>query len=348
MKKPEIQKNVNLASLNSMGVEAVAGEFIEIRDHRELAALYENHFFSRYSPLVLGGGSNMLLIDNPLQPVIKISIPGVHFDKEPDSSDTVLMRAGAGENWHQLVHSAVELGYGGIENLALIPGTAGAAPIQNIGAYGVELEEVFVSLTALNTETGEFEIFEKDDCKFAYRDSVFKRELKGKRIITEIKLRLTTSAHRLETGYSALSNYLEEKGIKKPATRDIFDAVVSIRQSKLPDPKDIGNAGSFFKNPIVDSETYTRLLKENPGIPSYEMGGGERKIPAAWLIDQAGWKGKQVGNVGTFKNQALVLVNMGGATGREIYDHAMRIRDSVKSAFGVDLQPEVNIIGQSV
>jgi len=346
MKRPEIQKNINLVHLNTMGVKAVAGTFIEINDQRELTALFKEQFFKKNSPLILGGGSNMLLIEDPSQPVVKISIQGVSFSEEPDG--TVLMSAGAGENWHQLVKTAVENGYGGIENLALIPGTAGAAPIQNIGAYGVELQDVFESLTAFNIDTGEFEEFGKDECEFGYRDSVFKRDLKGKRIICRIKLKLTTSNHRLDTGYSALSSYLQDQGVKQPEISDIFNAVVSIRKSKLPDPADIGNAGSFFKNPIVDSNIYNRLIGEYPDMPSYNMGDGHRKIPAAWLIDQAGWKGKQVGNVGTFKNQALVLVNMGGASGSEIYNHAMNIRNSVLTIFGVDLKPEVNIIGRPV
>mgnify|MGYP006272865665 CR=1 FL=1 len=240
---------------------------------------------------------------------------------------------------------AVENRLGGIENLALIPGTMGAAPIQNIGAYGVELREVFTSLTAFNLQTGSFETFDAAACEFGYRDSVFKRRLRGKVIICDVSMRLTASHHNLNLAYSGLSRHLSEKGIETPSIRDIFDAVVEIRRSKLPDPGDIGNAGSFFKNPVLEREEFNRLESEYPDVPSYKIGANEYKVPAAWLIEKAGWKGKQVGNVGTYENQALVLVNHGEASGREIYDHARNIRASVLQIFGIDLHPEVNIVG---
>ncbi|CAN5179263.1 UDP-N-acetylmuramate dehydrogenase [soil metagenome] len=342
---PVVEKNVDLTTMNTMGVHAIAEHFVNITKIGELKGLFSRGFFEEYDPVVLGGGSNLLMVDNPDQPVLKISISGVYYQQSRNGN--CFLTAGAGENWHNLVQRAVEKKYGGIENLALIPGTVGAAPIQNIGAYGVELQDCFEKLTAFNCETGDIEFFEREDCKFGYRDSIFKNELKGRRIICDITLRLTGNNHRLETSYKALSDHLKNKGIHKPGIQDIFDAVVEIRKSKLPDPAKIGNAGSFFKNPVVSQEKFLQLKEKYSEIPSYDMGNGEYKLPAAWLIDQAGWKGKQAGNVGTFKNQALVLVNLGGATGREIYKHAMTIRDSVQKKFGIDLNPEVNIIGSN-
>lgn len=342
---PKIESDVDLTSLNTMGVQATAGTFVNIQNIDELKALHERGFFEKHDPIVLGGGSNMLMVDDPCEPVLKMSITGVQVESAGDGN--VLLTAGAGENWHKLVAMAVEKGLGGIENLALIPGTAGAAPIQNIGAYGVELEECFVRLTAFNTQTGGVEIFERDECKFGYRDSIFKNELKSVRIVCDITLSLTESGHKLETGYRALADHLKDKGVVNPRLRDIFDSVVEIRRSKLPDPAQIGNVGSFFKNPVVSEEKYNQLISSFPDMPCYPIGESKYKLPAAWFIDQAGWKGKQYGNVGTYKNQALVLVNLGGATGAEIYRHALTIRDSVKEKFGIDLNPEVNIIGSS-
>jgi UDP-N-acetylmuramate dehydrogenase len=244
-----------------------------------------------------------------------------------------------------VVRWAVQQNLGGIENLALIPGTTGAAPIQNIGAYGVELESVFDELRAFDMKTGEFVTFSKEECRFGYRDSVFKRELRGRMIVTSVRLKLQPSPHTIVQNYYALKNRFQEEGIENPGIRDVFDAVVAIRSSKLPDPKSLGNAGSFFKNPVVEPELFHRIRQENPKMPSFPAPGGKVKIPAGWLIEQAGWKGRRIGNVGTYKNQALVIVNHGGATGDEIAKHADRIRASVAETFGIELVPEVNIIG---
>lgn len=341
---PKIESDVDLTTMNTMGVQATAGTFVNIQSIEELRALYDSGFFEEHDPIVLGGGSNMLMINDPAEPILKMSITGVNV--ETAVNDKVLLTAGAGEDWHKLVDLAVEKGLGGIENLALIPGTAGAAPIQNIGAYGVELMDSFVQLTAFNTQSGEVEIFNRDECRFGYRDSIFKNELKGARIICDISLNLSESGHKLETGYRALADHLREKGVENPGLGDIFDSVVEIRRSKLPDPAKIGNAGSFFKNPVVSQNKYDQLISSFPNMPSYPIGEEKYKLPAAWFIDQAGWKGKQFGNVGTYKNQALVLVNLGGATGSEIYDHALKIRNSVKEKFEIDLKSEVNIIGR--
>lgn len=339
-----IRQDVDLKPFNTLGVHANASKFIEITRPDLLSQLHSRGFFEEYSPLILGGGSNMLLLGDPDQPVLKISVPGM--DAEENTKGDIMVTSGAGEQWHELVKWAVENDFGGIENLALIPGTVGAAPIQNIGAYGVELKDIFVKLTAFNTETGAFETFYKEDCEFAYRDSIFKNELKGKRIICDVTLRLTLQPHKLEKSYNALSQYLDQKGISDPGIKDIFNAVVDIRSSKLPDPGEIGNAGSFFKNPVISEPIWNRLKNEYPDMPSYQIGRNSYKIPAAWFIEKAGLKGKRDGNVGTYKNQALVLVNFGGATGLEIYQHAKKIQASVQKLFGINLDPEVNIIGK--
>lgn len=289
---------------------------------------------------MLGGGSNILFVNDFEGLVIHLNIKGREIIEENDKE--VLIRVGAGENWHETVMYAVDNGWGGIENLSLIPGSVGAAPIQNIGAYGVELEDVFESLEAIDLETGISKTFDKKSCKFGYRDSVFKNELKGKYIITEVTLRLQKDPDVNRT-YGALSEHLKEKGISDPDIKDISETVISIRQSKLPDPAKIGNTGSFFKNPVISEEAFRELQKEYPEIPNYPA-GDEIKIPAAWLIDQCGWKGKQIGDAGVHKAHALVIVNYGNANGGEIIELAEKIRHSVFKKFGVKLIPEVNIV----
>lgn len=341
---PLIRENVNLKSLNTLGVEALAGQFVEIHHTDQLRYLYKKKFFDRYDPVILGGGSNILFLNNTESPVVKVSIAGYTFKKLQNGK--VLVSAGAGENWHQLVKDTVDKNIGGIENLALIPGTVGAAPIQNIGAYGVELKDCFHELTAFMMKSGELKTFKAEDCNFGYRNSIFKRELKGEAIVCDVTLRLTQDNYSLNLNYKGIAEFLDSANISNPDIHDIFNAVVAIRRSKLPDPSDYGNAGSFFKNPILDSESYARLKKKYPEVPSYKLNENEFKIPAAWLIDQAGWKGRRIGNVGTYKNQALVIVNHGDATGEEIYNHAKTIQKSVLDMFDVDLQPEVNIVGK--
>ncbi len=340
---PAIKKNVDLSQYNTLGVHAVADTFVEIKSAGELKALFENDFFLENQPFFLGGGSNILLKGDLIQPVLKIAIPGINIIKETNTE--VLVKVGAGVIWHDVVKWSVNHNFGGIENLALIPGTTGAAPIQNIGAYGVEFEQVLEHLTAFDVEEGAFKIFTPEECNFAYRNSIFKNEYKGRMIVTDVTMRLKRNSPQINIDYYALSDYMKANSIKNPGIFDVFDAVVAIRTSKLPDPSLLGNAGSFFKNPIVDKSTYSILKEDYPDIPSYEIGSDEIKIPAGWLIEQAGWKGKRVGNVGTYKNQALVIVNFGGATGDEIYRHALNIQKSVLEKFGIDLRPEVNIIG---
>jgi len=333
---------VDLAPFNTLGVEATADQFINITESSQLAALFREGFFKKYNPVILGGGSNVLIKSDLIQPVLKMSIPGIEVQN--DKEDEVLVKSGAGVIWHDLVTYCVNRDFGGIENLALIPGTVGAAPIQNIGAYGVELRDSFHGLKAFVPETGVIKEFSVNECNFGYRDSIFKNDLKGEVIITEVTLRLQKSPHKIEDSYYALREYFQANEITEPTIKDVYDAVVAIRESKLPNPELIGNAGSFFKNPIVKSSVYQKLKAEYSNMPSFEAGNGKIKIPAGWLIEQAGWKGKKVGNVGTYKNQALVLVNHGGATGEEIYQHAMNIHESVKEKFGIELAPEVNVI----
>lgn len=339
---PGIRQKVDLAPYNTLGVNAVADKFIDIKSTDQLKALYRGDIFADKSLFILGGGSNILIKEDLKRPVLKISIPGIEITEE--FHDRVTVKAGAGVIWHDLVTWCVERELGGIENLALIPGTVGAAPIQNIGAYGVELKDLFYSLQAFFPETGEFRTFQRADCKFGYRDSIFKNALKGKVIVTDVRLTLKKPPHNIEDSYYALQQYFEEHHVVSPDISDLYHAVIDIRRSKLPDPKLIGNAGSFFKNPVVGQPVYERLIREYPGMPSYPAGEGGVKIPAGWLIEKTGWKGKKVGNVGTYKNQALVIVNHGGATGEEIYQFAQNIRESVKSRFGIELVPEVNIL----
>ncbi len=340
--KPEIKKDVNLRAMNTLGVESTANTFVEILDKNQLLKLADESFFEEFNPFVIGGGSNILLKSNPSRPILKVSIPGIEIRQE--STSHVLVKIGAGVEWHSLVQWAVSRNFGGIENLALIPGTVGAAPIQNIGAYGVELEQVFEQLEAFLIDSKSFKTFSHDECQFGYRDSIFKRELKGKAIVTSVTLKLNKEPHLIHAEYYALKNWLLEHQIIKPLIKDVFDAVVSIRQSKLPSPSLLGNAGSFFKNPVVEKSMFENVKKRYSEMPSFPAPGGRIKIPAGWLIEQAGWKGKKEGNVGTYVNQALVIVNHGGATGEEIYEFAMRIRKSVMEKFGIQLTPEVNIL----
>jgi len=342
--RTEILKDVDLSAVNTLGVRAVADRFAKIGSVSKLERLYQKGELQEKDVFVLGGGSNVLFAERVSRLLLKIEIEGIEIEEETDNH--VIIRAGAGENWHQLVSWCVKNNFGGIENLALIPGTTGAAPVQNIGAYGAELEEVFYKLEAFDMRTGELKKFEKEDCEFAYRDSVFKRRYKNRFIITHLYLKLTKAEHTVECSYRALREHMDAKNIGNPEMPDIYQAVIEIRKSKLPDPADIGNAGSFFKNPVISAGRFSMLEKKYPEIPAYRVDTGRIKIPAAWLIEKAGWKGKRVGNVGTYKNQALVIVNHGDAEAAEIYEYAMNIKKSVKDLFGIELVPEVNLVGE--
>lgn len=338
-----VQKNVNLAPFNTLHLATKARYFLSIESEEQL-----QEFISEYGDddafsnlFILGGGSNVLFVNGFEGLILHIDIGGREVVRE--SKEEVWLKVGAGENWHQTVQYCVKQGWGGIENLSLIPGTMGAAPIQNIGAYGVELQDVFQSLEAVDLHTGTKKTFDKEACHFGYRDSIFKNELKGKFVITSVTIRLSKNP-TLNTEYGAIAQELKHRGITNPGIKDLSEVVIDIRNSKLPNPDDLGNAGSFFKNPIVSKQKYDHLKGTYPDMPAYPLNPIEIKIPAGWLIEKAGWKGKRTGKAGTYKQQALVIVNHGGATGKDILELAQSIQDSVKEKFGIALVPEVNIV----
>ena len=324
-----IQENFPLKTFNTFGVEAKAKYFAEVNSLEELKETLQ---FS-YSPiLVLGGGSNVLFTKDFDGLVIKLNLKGI--SKEILDENHVLVTAKAGENWHEFVQFTISKNYGGLENLSLIPGNVGTCPIQNIGAYGTEIKDYFVSCKALNTKTLELEIIDLEQCKFGYRDSIFKTSAKGKYIILEVTFKLTTKHHHIKTEYGAISTELKNLGIENPTIQDVSKAVINIRQSKLPNPAEIGNAGSFFKNPTIPLEQFEKLKTQFPEIQSY-ANGNFVKVPAGWLIENAGWKGKQIGNVASHKLQALVIINAtGNATGKEIFEYTKKIKNDVKDKYG--------------
>ena len=336
----QIQENVSLKNFNTFGVDASARYFVEISHPDELTELFLDPQWKTGKTLVLGGGSNMLLVSDFDGLVIRINIRGI---EHRISHNDFFVEAGAGEVWNDLVNYCVIRGYAGLENLSLIPGSVGASPVQNIGAYGVELQEVFHTCRAFDVATGTFKIFNKEDCRFGYRDSIFKNELKDKYIITSVKFTLSLIP-KLNLSYGAIEQELANRGMSSPTIKDVSQVVAHIRVSKLPDPSTIGNAGSFFKNPVISADEFHTLISAYPDLVHYPAANGAIKLAAGWLIEQCGWKGKIVGHTGTWKNQALVLVNHGGATGREVYQFSSEIVDSVYAKFGVTLHREVNII----
>lgn len=330
-------KNISLKPYNTFGIDVNAKQFIEIDSEQTLKeALIQNP-----NSFILGGGSNMLLTKDLDKPVIKIGLKGISqtaFTAEPNS---VLVSAMAGENWHDFVMWCINKNYGGLENLALIPGTVGACPIQNIGAYGVEVKDTLYQVEALDLKSNEKVYFSNADCQFGYRDSIFKSKAKNKYVILKVTFKLTTSQHQINSDYGALKTELQ--GILKPNLSQISQAVIKIRRSKLPDPKEIGNSGSFFKNPIIDFNQFKALQKANPNCPFYRISENQFKIPAGWLIEQCGFKGKRIGDAGVHHQQALVLVNYGNASGSAILFLANTIQKTVKETFKIDLEIEVNV-----
>ena len=334
-----IEKNIPLQAFNTFGFNETAEEFARFNSSEDLTELLQHN---KNKPLfILGGGSNILLTKKVEGLVLKNDIKGIKIIEEND--DFVIVESGAGEIWHNFVLHCINQNWSGLENLSLIPGSVGASPMQNIGAYGVEIKDVFAYLLAYNIASEEIEKFDAEQCKFGYRESIFKQSLKGKYVICYVAFKLSKQAIK-NTTYGAIEDELNKLGITDPSIQDISKAVIAIRQSKLPDPALIGNAGSFFKNPIVP-ETIVDTLKEiYPDIPNYPSVTGMRKLAAGWLIEKAGWKGKSYGNYGVHKNQALVLVNYGGSTGKEVFDLSSEIIRDIKTKFNIELEREVNIM----
>ncbi|WP_142785441.1 UDP-N-acetylmuramate dehydrogenase [Changchengzhania lutea] len=335
-----IVENKSLKSYNTFSIDAIANHFVSVNSIQDLKAVLNLEGYPE--KLILGGGSNMLLTKDQESLVIHVNIKGISVISEDDRF--AIVKANAGENWHEFVLFCLEHNLGGVENLSLIPGNVGTAPIQNIGAYGVELKDSFVSCEAISLETMSIDTFSKNDCKFGYRDSIFKNEGKGKYIVTSVTFKLSKQNHKLHINYGTISNQLGVMHITEPTIQEVSKAVISIRESKLPNPKDIGNSGSFFKNPVVSKAKYESLITNFSDIPSYTISENEIKIPAGWLIEKAGFKGKRFGACGVHKKQALVLVNYGGAKGSEILELSKLIQKTVDIIFGIFIEAEVNIL----
>lgn len=328
----------SLKKFNTFGLEALCRGILSIENEADVKSIVEQEV---HPIKILGGGSNILLTDDIDAFILKNEIKGIDIIYE--DSETVLVNVGAGEMWHDFVMWSLSKNLAGIENLSLIPGTVGAAPMQNIGAYGVEQENAFHSLKAIDMKTGYSRTFFKEECDFGYRQSIFKKEYKDRYFITEVNYQLRKTTDKLHLEYGAIKKVLEEKMITSPTIHDVSDAVIEIRRSKLPDPNEIGNAGSFFKNPIIDIELYNSLKEEFTDIPMYPISDSHVKVPAGWLIDRLGYKGYTRDNVGVHKNQALVLVNYGEGLGKDILDLSKEIQQKVKEKYQIDIIPEVNI-----
>ena len=333
------QKNISLKPFNTFGIDVIAKEFVAVASIEELVKVLDTN---PTDILVLGGGSNMLLTKAVEALVLHVNLKGI--TEISKSENSVRIQVAAGENWHELVCWCLDKNYGGLENLSLIPGNVGTAPIQNIGAYGVELKDSFISCEALNIHTKTLKTFTKDDCDFGYRNSIFKQALKGQYIITSVVFELSSENHHLKTNYGAIETELDRSGIDQPTIQDVSKAVISIRNSKLPDPKVIGNSGSFFKNPIISLSKFEELQTQFPQMPSYKVSEDAIKIPAGWLIETSGFKGKTFTNYGIHSKQALVLVNHGGANGTDILNLSIQIQNAIKFIFDIDLETEVNIL----
>ncbi len=334
------QNNISLKSLNTFGINAIAEKFAEVDSVDQLLKIIAKHkdFF------ILSGGSNILLTQNISKPVIHLVNKGIEVVDDQNDSNAVIVKVQAGENWHELVLWCLSKNFGGLENLSLIPGNVGTSPMQNIGAYGVEIKDVFHELQALEISSGKIITFQSSDCSFGYRESVFKNVLKGQFIILNVSFRLSKINHKINASYGAIQSQLAVNNITSPTIKDISNAVIAIRKSKLPDPDKIGNSGSFFKNPVISKTHFSLLQKEYPTIPNYIISDELIKVPAGWLVEQCGYKGKRYGDAGVHKHQALVLVNYGNAGGIEILKLAKEIQEKVSQKFNIVLDMEVNII----
>ena len=339
---PDVRQSVSLKPYNTLALDVRAAYCVEIHTKAMLQDLLQDKAWQKVPKLVLGGGSNVLFAGDFDGLVILNRIQGIKCLKKDHRH--VFIKVGAGVNWHALVKTTLEQGWQGLENLSLIPGTVGAAPMQNIGAYGVELCDVFSSLTAMSVDGQQTQTFDKKSCQFGYRTSVFKTKLNNQFIITDVTLRLN-KIPKLNTQYAALKNRLAQRSLETPSAKDISNAVIEIRQSKLPDPAKLPNAGSFFKNPIIPCSQYESLLTAHADLPHFPCNKPNHvKIPAAWLIERAGFKGKRQGDVGSHEKQALVLINYGNASGHDLVEFAKSIQMSVDQQFNITLTPEVNMI----
>ena len=336
----QIEGNISLKRYNSFGIEAKAKHFVRLKNLNDLDEVFYDSAIAGNNPFILGGGSNILLTRDINRLVIKNELKGVEVTED---EDFFYIKAGAGENWHQLAMFSVSKGYAGMENLALIPGNVGATPMQNIGAYGVEIKDIFHELDAYHIGTKSFKKFSLDECEFGYRESVFKTKYKDQFIITSVTYRLKKTPG-FNISYGAIQQELEKMKVEELSAQAIAQAVINIRSSKLPDPAVVGNAGSFFKNPTIAKSELESLKTMFPTIPSFPFDDEKVKLPAGWLIEQCGWKGFRNGDAGCYEKQALVLVNFGKATGKEIFNLSEQILQSVKEKFGVILEREVNII----
>ena len=335
-----IERNKCLKAYNTFGISATAKYFCEINSLEDLAEALRLEEYPR--KFIISGGSNMLLTGDVNALVLHINLKGITIISE--DNDHVTLRVMAGENWHEMVLWTLDHNYGGLENMSLIPGNTGTAPIQNIGAYGVELKDSFISCEAMQINSQEIKTFSKKACQFGYRDSYFKNAGKGQYVITSVNFKLTKKNHTLNTSYGAIEAALEAQNIDDPTIKDISNAVIAIRRSKLPDPAELGNSGSFFKNPVISKIEFNHFHENHADAPFYKISENAYKVPAGWLIEQCGYKGKRFGDAGVHKNQALVIVNYDKATGAEILDLAKTIMASVEEKFGIKIKPEVNII----
>ena len=336
----EILENFSLKNYNTFGIEAKAKQFVAVHNVVELKTILEQNKSNR--KFILGGGSNMLLTKDIDALVIHIDLKGRKIIKETE--DFVWVESQAGENWHEFVIWTIDQNFGGLENMSLIPGNVGTTPVQNIGAYGTEIKDTFDSCEAIKIETQEMKTFTKAECHFGYRESVFKNEEKDQYIITSVVFKLTKYNHKINISYGDISGELAKNNITNPTLKEVSDAVIAIRKSKLPDPKELGNSGSFFKNPILLKSDFEKIHQQFPEMKFYEISETEVKVPAGWLIEQAGFKGKRFGAAGIHKNQALVLVNYGNATGQEILDVSKKIQETIFKTFGIHIEAEVNLI----
>ena len=336
----QIESNFSLKKYNTFGIEAKAKQFVAVQTEDELKTILKNH--ESDTKFILGGGSNMLLTKDIDALVIHVDLKGKRIVNEDD--DNVWVESKAGENWHEFVLWTISQDFGGLENMSLIPGNVGTTPVQNIGAYGTEIKDTFLSCDAVHIQTQKTKTFTKEECNFGYRESVFKHEAKDLYVITSVIFKLTKRNHKINTSYGDITKELEKNNVVTPTLKDVSNAVIAIRQSKLPDPKELGNSGSFFKNPIISKSEFEKIHVLHPEMPHYVISETEVKVPAGWLIEQAGFKGKRFGDAGIHKNQALVLVNYGNATGQEILAVSKDIQATVLQKFGIAIEAEVNVI----